>query len=68
MSYFLFDLRKNDENFTMEVVDTGLPIHKVPFPAITICPETKAKKSMVNVTEAYHNLHFNIENSYTDEE
>lgn len=53
----------------MEVVDTGSPIHQIPFPAITICSETKTQKAMVNVTEAYHNLHYNFDdNSYNEEE
>lgn len=69
MSYFLFDIGRNNENFTIEVVDTGLPIHKIPFPAITICSETKSRKSMVNVTQAYHNLHYNFDdNTYSEEE
>ena len=30
------------------------PIWKIPFPAITICPETKAKMDIFNFTKAYH--------------
>jgi acid-sensing ion channel, other len=29
------------------------PVYNLPFPAITICPETKAQKSMINFTDAY---------------
>lgn len=29
------------------------PIHNLPFAAVTICPETKAKKSLINFTGAY---------------
>lgn len=32
------------------------PIWDIPFPAVTICPETKAKTSLVNFTDAYHIL------------
>lgn len=32
------------------------PVWQVPFPAVTICSETKARQSVFNFTEAYHNL------------
>nr|CAH7742091.1 unnamed protein product [Callosobruchus chinensis] len=32
------------------------PINSVPFPAVTICPVTKAKKSIFNFTKAIHDL------------
>lgn len=45
------------------------PIHFLPFPAITICPETKAQKDVVDFTEAYHKYQLNQSDiSYTDEE
>ena len=69
MSIFIFETTQNIENWTLEMVENGLPIHKIPFPAITICSETKTQKAMVNVTEAYHNLHYNFDdNSYNEEE
>lgn len=68
MSYFILDLLRHDTNYTLETTDTGLPIHKIPFPAITICPETKAQKSMVNVTEAYRKLKVNDKIDYGEEE
>ncbi|GLV34809.1 pickpocket 26 [Carabus blaptoides fortunei] len=30
------------------------PVWQVPFPAVTICSETKARQSVFNFTEAYH--------------
>nr|CAI5824716.1 unnamed protein product [Callosobruchus analis] len=33
-----------------------LPINTIPFPAVTICPVTKAKKSIFNFTKAIHDL------------
>jgi acid-sensing ion channel, other len=31
-------------------------IWHIPFPAVTICPETKARKSLVNITKMYHSF------------
>lgn len=35
------------------VGNNPIPIWHIPFPAITICPETKAKSSVLNFTEVY---------------
>lgn len=65
----MFDMCTNDDDFSVESVETGLPLHNIPFPAITICAETKSQKSIVNVTEAYHNIHHKSnETIYSDEE
>lgn len=32
---------------------TSTPIWQIPFPAVTICPETKTKKTLVDITEGY---------------
>lgn len=32
------------------------PISKIPFPTVTICPETKAHISKFNVTDAYNSV------------
>lgn len=29
-------------------------VWNIPFPAITICPETKALRSFVNITDGFH--------------
>jgi len=45
------------------------PLHFLPFPAVTICPETKTQKSFVNFTAAYHAyLSDDSNHTYTDEE
>lgn len=31
-----------------------MPVWEIPFPAVTICPETKAKTDYINFTAAYH--------------
>lgn len=38
------------------LAEKSQPIWDIPFPAVTICPETKAKTSFVNFTDAYHAL------------
>lgn len=32
------------------------PIGNIPFPAITICPETKAKQTLFNFTQFYYDI------------
>ena len=36
--------------------EISTPIYKIPFPAVTICPQTKAKMSIVNFAENFHIL------------
>jgi hypothetical protein len=45
-----------------------LPIYKVPFPAITICPETKTRKSIMDIAEAYRNVQANNTAHYNKSE
>lgn len=46
--------------------EKSTPVWKVPFPAVTICPETKAKTSFVNFTQNYHIVH--AQNASLDED
>ncbi|KAL3273911.1 hypothetical protein HHI36_015338, partial [Cryptolaemus montrouzieri] len=41
------------------------PVWSIPFPAVTICPETKSKQRFFNFTEAYWN---NLEGNITDKD
>lgn len=36
--------------------ERSTPVWQIPFPAVTICPETKSKTELFNFTEAYHAL------------
>lgn len=36
--------------------EKSTPIWEIPFPAVTICPETKANASMLNFTNIYHHM------------
>ena len=65
MVYFLFI---NQNQSTIVEISEKLPIYQIPFPAVTICPETKAKKSIVNVTDAYHNIIYNLTEYQYDNE
>lgn len=39
------------------------PIWQIPFPAITICPETKAKATTYNITQKYYEFIDGVENA-----
>ncbi|XP_056643637.1 pickpocket protein 28-like [Diorhabda sublineata] len=52
---------KYDENpFIVSLATRETPIFQIPFPAITICPFTKAAKSLFNFTDVVHKLWDNI--------
>lgn len=38
------------------------PVWKIPFPAITVCPETKSRQRIYNFTDYYHKLRESPEN------
>jgi hypothetical protein len=44
------------------------PIHNLPFAAVTICPETKAKKSLIDFTGAYAAITNGSAKNLTDEQ
>jgi amiloride-sensitive sodium channel len=44
----------------------GTPIYKIPFPAITICPETKSEQKKFNYTDIHNKKGNNI--NVTDDE
>lgn len=37
--------------------EKSTPIWHIPFPAVTICPETKARTDILNFTQSYTNLY-----------
>jgi hypothetical protein len=43
-------------------------LSSIPFPAVTICPETKARKSVIDVSDAYHKITTNNISSLNDDE
>ncbi|KAK4874086.1 hypothetical protein RN001_013446 [Aquatica leii] len=46
---------------------SSTPVWKIPFPAITVCPETKTKQRVYNFTNEYHRFNEHPENM-TEEE
>lgn len=36
--------------------EQSTPVWEIPFPAVTICPETKAQKALFNYTDIYHRI------------
>lgn len=36
--------------------ERSTPVWQIPFPAVTICPESKANISMLNFTSTYHEM------------
>lgn len=36
--------------------EKSTPVYMIPFPAVTICPDVKASKSKINLTETYEML------------
>ncbi|KAF2887320.1 hypothetical protein ILUMI_18853 [Ignelater luminosus] len=43
------------------------PVWQVPFPAVTICPETKVRQRVFNFTDAYHKYNEDPENMTAEE-
>lgn len=50
--------------------EKSTPVWEIPFPAVTICPETKSKIDYLNFTTAYHTMMDAMEPPYnmTDDE
>lgn len=42
--------------------EKSIPVSEIPFPAVTICPETKSQINKLNFTDVYHMLSENVAN------
>lgn len=51
----------------MRVILPPKPMHSLPFPAVTICPEVKADKAVIDFTQAYIAVLLGRTGDYTDE-
>lgn len=49
-------LKWNDRPVTMSFTDKEVLVSSIPFPTVTICPETKAYKEKLDVIAAYNTL------------
>lgn len=36
--------------------EKATPVWKIPFPAVTICPEVKISAKMLNITQTFHDI------------
>lgn len=44
----------NQSPIIVSLADKSTPIWDIPFPAVTICPETKSYIDLLNFTETFH--------------
>ncbi|KAF2896997.1 hypothetical protein ILUMI_09180, partial [Ignelater luminosus] len=49
------------------IAKSPTPVWQVPFPAVTICPETKVRQRVFNYTNAYHKYNEDPENTTAEE-
>lgn len=47
--------------------EKSTPVWEIPFPAVTICPETKTYMDKLNFTDAYHTLIEGMRDNMTEE-
>ncbi|GJQ84388.1 hypothetical protein Trydic_g20624, partial [Trypoxylus dichotomus] len=55
----------NNSPVIVSFAQAPTPIGNIPFPAVTICAETKAKQTMFNFTDCFH---ANAAKNLTEEE
>lgn len=48
--------------------EKSTPVWQIPFPAVTICPETKMKLQYLNFTASYHMLLNDTDDEAMDED
>ncbi|XP_077285517.1 pickpocket protein 28-like [Arctopsyche grandis] len=48
--------------------ESSTPVWQIPFPAVTICSETRVRQSVFNYTDAYHKTRTKKNVSFTEEE
>lgn len=49
-------LKWDESPIVLGLTETGKSIAEIPFPTVTICPETKAVIEKIDVISAYHAL------------
>lgn len=48
--------------------EKSTPVWQIPFPAVTICPETKAMKKHLDFTKAYRRMYYEVGENLTIDE
>lgn len=56
--YMIHDSYKkwNESPVIVSLSEKSTPVWKVPFPAVTICPEVKISAKMLNITQTFHDI------------
>ncbi|XP_045500213.1 pickpocket protein 28-like [Colias croceus] len=60
-------IKWNESPVIVSFAETSTPVWQIPYPAVTVCVETKAKQTQFNFTDYYH-LYNNASANLTDEE
>ncbi|XP_045451415.1 pickpocket protein 28-like [Melitaea cinxia] len=47
-------IKWNDNPVIVSFAETSTPVWKIPYPAVTLCPEMKVMQTVFNYTEHYH--------------
>ncbi len=56
--YFIFlnYIKWTENPYIIRVTEKWSHINNIPFPAVTVCPESKSKRNLVNVTDGFHKI------------
>ncbi|KAH8375195.1 hypothetical protein KR200_002252 [Drosophila serrata] len=46
----------NNNPVIVSFAEKSTPVWEIPFPAVTVCPETKTRRSIFNFTDSYHQV------------
>jgi amiloride-sensitive sodium channel len=65
MFYKIWEKYENNP-IVMSFATKEIPIYEIPFPAVTICPESKCANEKFNYSDVFNRLYEN--QSVTDEE
>lgn len=49
-------IKWDEKPVIVSLSEKATPIWKIPFPAVTICPEAKISAKVVNITQTFHEL------------
>ncbi|KAL5289998.1 hypothetical protein ACFFRR_009784 [Megaselia abdita] len=58
----------NNNPVIVSFAEKSTPVWQIPFPAVTVCSETKSRQTVFNFTETYQKLTGNASNTLTDQE
>lgn len=56
-------IRWDDTPVVVSLKEKATPVWRIPFPAVTICPEVKINSKMLNLTQTLHTINQNIQSN-----